>query len=144
MCPSLRKSATAHHQRSGVIRRGYGTTSGPWHVLMASPSRPHRQGYIFKGTSSLSAGIHTSHTSAQRTLSVHTDYNRPIKEGDFKKYHFVQGYFAKRHICGPEHFAHLNAHIAVVAPQLQLPNAGMHRLATTFVFERRVKHSQPI
>ena len=47
MRPFLHKSATAHHQRSGVIRRGYGTTSGPRCVLRASSSRLHLHSYVF-------------------------------------------------------------------------------------------------
>ena len=47
VCPSLCKSATAHHQRSGVIRRGYGTTSGPRCILRASSSRLHLHSYVF-------------------------------------------------------------------------------------------------
>ena len=68
--PSLRKLATAHHQRSGVIRRGYGTTSGPRCVLRASSSRLHLHSYVFiKGW--------TSHISYQ-CLEKHYQYIQTI------------------------------------------------------------------
>ena len=60
VCPFLRKLATAHHQRSEVIRSGYGTTSSPWRVLRASSSRLHLHSYVFiRGW--------TSHISYQRS-----------------------------------------------------------------------------
>ena len=70
VCPSIHKSAIAHHQRSGVIGGGYGTASGPWRVLSASSSRLHLHSYVFiKGW--------PSHISYQRS-EKHCQYIQTV------------------------------------------------------------------